>query len=276
MDNKKLCCAVALAGAMVSTSAQAFLGLQKSDFAKENFYFKAGATQIAPDVDSGPLEFYGLNDTAQAALDEGPYPGTGTDVSTETMPSLTVGWILPWGNRHWSVETILAPPFEFEFYATGVARYQSLAPEAYGIPTDVPALGKTLGKTKMLPPTVTLVYSFMPESKWRPYLGLGATYVYSFDEEITNPVLTEIREPDVEISETFAWVAQAGIDVDITKNFFFGLDVKYVGDAKVEAEVTDIELATSMDLLFPVAIDRNVVEQELNPTIYQITLGYRF
>lgn len=209
-------------------------------------------------------------------MDEGPYPNTGTDVSDETMPSLTVGWILPWGDRHWSVETILAPPFEFDFYATGVARTESLASEAYGIPTDVPGLGKQLGKTKMLPPTVTLVYSFMPESKWRPYVGLGGTYVYSFDEEITNAVLTEVREPDVEISETFAWVVQAGIDIDVYKNFFLGLDIKYVGDAKVEAEVTNIQLDSSMDDLFPVNIDRNVVEQELNPTIYQITLGYRF
>ncbi len=243
----------------------------------KNFYVKAGFTIIAPDVDSGPLEFYDLNPTAQLALDPGPYAGTGTDVSTEWNPSLTIGYILPWGDRHWSVETILAPPFEFEFYATGRARHEPLASHTRGgnVETNIPALGKNLGKTMMLPPTVTLVYSFFPNAIYRPYVGVGASYVFSYDEEITNREMTRIAEPDIEVTDKLAWVLQVGIDIDLYKNFFSSLDLKYVGGAKVEAEVTDIWLRTD-EPLENAYIGKSIVEQELNPWVLQLNLGFRF
>jgi outer membrane protein len=41
-----------------------------------------------------------------------------------------------------------------------------------------------VGSVKHLPPTFSFQYHFMPDSKFRPYVGLGPNYTTFFDETL--------------------------------------------------------------------------------------------
>ncbi|MCC5811618.1 MAG: OmpW family protein [Ectothiorhodospiraceae bacterium] len=241
------------------------------------FYVKPGATMIDARLSSGELVLGGLDDTAQLALEPGAVAGSGvTDSGAATRVSATLGWRLPWGGGHWAVETILAPPFTFEFEATGTLARESLAPEAGGIPTGVPALGRELGETDLLPPVVTVVYTPWPDSRFSPYVGAGVVYVFSYNSRITNRVLTESASPELKIDNVFSYVLQLGLDVAITERLFVNVDYKYVGRVEPRARLRGIGLASDVELFDPIEVERGDLRLEMNPHVFGASVGWRF
>jgi len=77
-----------------------------------------------------------------------------------------------------------------------------------------------LGKVWLLPPTLTLQYHLPTKCAIKPYLGAGANYTIFYGVNKG----TTVQGVDYKNSASFA--AQAGVDVNISKNIFLNIDLK--------------------------------------------------
>ncbi|MCD8740894.1 outer membrane beta-barrel protein [Mucilaginibacter roseus] len=79
-----------------------------------------------------------------------------------------------------------------------------------------------LGKVWLLPPTLTLQYHVPTGGIMRPYIGAGVNYTifYGADEGPT--------VKGVDYKNSFAFAAQAGVDIDLNKKWFLNIDVKRI------------------------------------------------
>lgn len=135
-----------LAAAAVLTTSTAFAQTAGTWMAR------MGVTTITPQVDSGYLsapDYMG---------------GTKADVGSNTQLS---GGITYMYTDHWAVDVPLAMPFTHKIIGDGALKGAG-----------------DLAEVKAIPFTVFLQYRFMEaNAKFRPYVGLGATYAYFFDEQ---------------------------------------------------------------------------------------------
>jgi len=120
---------------------------------------------------------------------------------------------------------------------------------------DIKLGGRKVGETKHLPPTVTLQYHFLPQNPIRPYVGLGLNYTFFFDEGTTG-ALTGTK---LSLKDSWGLAAQAGVDIDVTPDWFLNLDVHYI-DIDTKAKVNGASLGTV----------------EIDPWVFGINLGARF
>ena len=120
---------------------------------------------------------------------------------------------------------------------------------------DIKLGGRTVGETKHLPPTVTVQYHFLPQNTVRPYVGLGLNYTFFFDEGTTG-ALTGTK---LSLKDSWGLAAQAGVDIDITPDWFVNLDVHYI-DIDTKAKVNGATLGTV----------------EIDPWVFGINIGTRF
>jgi len=243
----------------------------------KRFYFRAGVAHIAPLASSRPMELADVDGAASLAVKNGPIEGSGSDVSSATIPAITIGYKLPWGGGHLSLETVLGLPFTVKFRATGTLANESIASMALGIPTGVPPLGSELGEAKAAPPTLTLVYNVRPEQKVQPYFGLGAAVLIAYDEKVTNPQLTAISQPDMKIDPAPGLVLQAGVEAKIYKGLYARLDVKFIALMLARAEVHHIQVETpELPLFGTVEVGTAKMSVWVNPLIVQGGLGLDF
>lgn len=132
--------------------------------------------------------------------------GGDAKISTSYIPELDFTYFF---DRHFAAELIL-----------GTTRHKVST-----VSSDLSAIGAgsnanvDLGKVWLLPPTLTLQYHY-PVGKFNPYLGAGINYTifYSADQ---GPVVK-----DISYKNKFAFAAQAGFDIDISKRMFVNVDVK--------------------------------------------------
>ena len=114
------------------------------------------------------------------------------------------------------------------------------------------ALG-SLGSVRVLPPTLTLQYHFLPEGTVRPYVGGGFSYVIYYNET------GQLDQLDVKLDDGFHWALQAGADVMLNETVSLNLDLKYVDlDTDVDSNLGDLGTL------------------EINPWILGVGIGYRF
>ncbi|MFZ5444393.1 MAG: OmpW/AlkL family protein [Myxococcota bacterium] len=239
------------------------------------FSFRLGGLFIAPLGRSGEVELANVQGPAQLSVRDGPIAGSAVVMGTNLMPAVTLGYALPFLDRQLSIETILALPFTMSMYADGTLASQSLAPTALGnLPTGVPPLGRQLGEVKVLPPVLTAVWRFFPGLRVRPYVGLGVSYLIPLEARITNPVLTEVATPKLEVPPKLGFVIQAGGEVRLYKWFFATLDLKYIAGLDLEARVTNIWVRTpGLPLYEAVQVGDNVARISVNPLILQLGVG---
>lgn len=119
-----------------------------------------------------------------------------------------------------------------------------------------------LGRTWVLPPTLTLQYHFLPGGKLRPYVGAGVNYTIFYGDKSSDALNTAIGNTDLDLSNSFGWAAQAGLDFDLTERLFLNLDVKYI-DMSTRARLTTGALV-------------NTVDVKINPIVVGVGLGMRF
>jgi len=117
----------------------------------------------------------------------------------------------------------------------------------------VEGMGK-IGETKHLPQTVSVQHYFNPQSKIRPYVGLGLNYTTFFSTESV-PGLGG----DLDLDDSFGLAAQVGIDYDINEKLFLTADARYIN---IETTATNSAAGTT--------------DVEINPTVLSIGVGYKF
>jgi outer membrane protein W len=241
------------------------------------FYFRAGVATVAPVTSSQEMELSDVDGPASLAVHNGPIPGSGATVGSATIPAAILGYVLPIGDRRWSIETILGVPFTVKFKATGTLANTSIAPTALGIPTGVGPLGSELGEAKAVPPEVTLVYQLTGDGFLRPYVGAGVSVLFAYDAHVTNPMLTAVGQPEMSISPAPGAVLQAGLDLRLWKSVYARLDVKFIALMKARAEVRHIQVETpGLPLFDNVEVGTAKMNIWVNPFIVQGGVGVDF
>ena len=131
--------------------------------------------------------------------------------------------------------------------------------------------GVSVGDVTVLPPSVIAVWHFMPTNNVRPYAGAGLNYTMFFKEgtsgQFTSTMNTVlgggVTSTDVSVDDAFGIVVQAGVDIDINKDWYVSLDAKYVKlDTKATVQVNGADAAT--------------VSFDVNPLVLGVGVGTRF
>jgi outer membrane protein len=144
---------------------------------------------------------------------------------------------LPGGNAHWS--TSVVPELDITYFFTpniaaelilGVTPHRATGK---GIVTGgaAPGLnmdGLPIGKTWLLPPTLTLQYHFTNFGAFKPYIGAGVNYTVFFSEKAANTPggSPSVRITSLDVHNAFAPALQAGFDYMIDRHWGINVDVK--------------------------------------------------
>jgi len=205
-----------------------------SSFAQSagTWMLRAGATTIAPQVNSGFL-------SAPDYMN-----GTKTDVGADT--ELSGGITYMWSD-HLAIDLPLALPFTHKIIGDGAIKGAG----------DV-------GEVKAVPFVVFLQYRFNEASaKFRPYVGLGATYAYFYDAKGSGK-LTALTNPGgpattLSVDSKYAATPQIGATFALGDKWF--VDVHY---SKTYLSTTT-HLSTGQHL-----------DITLDPIAYGVDIGYKF
>ena len=153
-----------------------------------------------------------------------------------------------------SVESDTSVTFNFSYMMTDVWALELLA--AVPFKHDIELLnGTKIGSTKLLPPTLSLQYHFMPTEKFQPYLGVGINFTH-FSSEKT---IGDLEGVDLNLGDSWGIAGQAGFDVLFNDNWFFNLDIRYI-DIDTKARLDDVSIGTV----------------EVDPWIFGGHIGFRF
>ncbi len=255
--------------------------LQSAHASPPRAYLRANILHLEPRASSDEVVLSQVEGLAALSLDNGPVAGSGNDLESATVPTMTVGVYLPWLDGRIAIETILAAPITVHVNNTGTLANEALGEPVLGIlPTGVPPLGKNLGTIKFLPPTLTAILRLFPPERTRrfhPYIGAGVIYLYITDTEVTNEVLTEIQDPELRASTDWGAIAQVGMDIQIYRRFFASIDIKYMLGLSTEAVVDEIYVATpDVPLVDSIRVGDATVDIGLSPLILQAGIGANF
>jgi outer membrane protein W len=243
----------------------------------KRLYLRAGVAVIKPLSVSREMELSDVDGAASLAIENGPIAGSGAAVGSATVPALIIGYRLPVWNNRLSLETVLGVPFEVKLKATGTLRDESLAPMALGIPTGVPPLGEDLGTAQAAPPMLTAVYDLLPNSRIRPYAGAGVAVLFAFDEKVTNPLLSEVGQPEMTIAPAPGLVFQSGIDAKLFGRVYARIDVKFIALMMARAEVKHVQVRTpELPLFDTVEVGTAKMNVWVNPLVIQAGIGTDF
>ncbi len=131
--------------------------------------------------------------------------------------------------------------------------------------------GVDVGDVTVLPPSVIAVWHFMPANNIRPYVGAGINYTMFFSESTTSQFTSTIdavagpgvTSTGLSVDDTLSIVIQAGVDVDINKDWYVSFDAKYLDlDTTATVQVNGVDTAT--------------VDFDLNPLVLGVGVGTRF
>jgi outer membrane protein W len=239
----------------------------------KKLYLRAGIVHVAPLEQSRELELADVDGPASLAVQNGPIAGSGSSISSATVPGLIIGYRI---RPRWALETVLGIPFTVKFKATGTLRDMSIAPTALGIPTGVPAIGEELGEAKAAPPTLTAVYD-LTQGRVRPYAGAGIAVLFAYGGKLTNPILTEVSQPAMKISPAPGLVLQTGIEAKITNRIYARADIKFIALMLARARVEHVEVrAPTLPLFDTVEVGTAKMNVWVNPLIIQLGVGTDF
>jgi len=154
-------------------------------------------------------------------------------------------------------ENVAVPELDISYFFTpNIALELILAVSPHDMQVEGSALGTVdLGEVTLLPPTLTLQYHFLPDSQFRPYVGVGINYTFFLDESAPRGVVQSI-----DYENGFGYAFQAGMDYALTETIVLNLDLK-----KVFLN-TDVAINGG-------AINADV---DLDPWIVGAGVGYRF
>lgn len=117
---------------------------------------------------------------------------------------------------------------------------------------DVSLNGADIGSLKHLPPVLSLQYHFTPESKYRPYVGVGLNYTRFSSVHI----LDGAGKLD---KSSFGLAYGAGMDIQLSGPWYLNVDIKKV-HIKTDVSSSGTKLGTF----------------KVDPVLWGIGVGYRF
>lgn len=164
-----------------------------------------------------------------------------------------------------SVTDNWVPELDGTYFFTPNIAVEAIAGVTYHDVTDIGnklgALGLNplkLGSVRLLPPTVTAQWHFMPTQKFKPYVGAGLNFTVFYDQHGGPSNVIQSTHYD----NAFGAALQAGADYNIGDRWYLNVDVKKLFLS------TDVHLGTIVG-----PIKANVT---LDPWILGMGIGYRF
>lgn len=115
------------------------------------------------------------------------------------------------------------PSLTFEYFIADKIGIEVLAAWPFEHDLDLAGVG-TVGKTKHLPPTVSLQYHFVNSSKFTPFVGLGINYTHFWDEKGTG-VLAGVP---ISLDDSWGVAAHAGFDYALSEKSALRADVRWI------------------------------------------------
>ncbi|MDA0573297.1 OmpW/AlkL family protein [Burkholderia gladioli] len=234
--------AVALAFMTAGTAAQA----QSAG----SFYVTTGWFHLAPQDSSDPLKVMSVGGTPVNQS----VPNTGAGISDSDTLGFTAGYFV---TDHIAAEFVYGIPPKFNLDGKGSF-------EQFG----------TLGRAYQWSPAVLLKYYFnSAEAKFRPYVGVGASYIYFTGAKLTNNTFERgvLGGPtNVTTSNQWAPVFNAGFNYNFNKHWFAGLSISYI-PVSLTATLTT-QAATQVGTL----TRTSQAHIKLDPIVSYVNIGYRF
>ncbi|MDO6611667.1 outer membrane protein OmpW [Shewanella sp. 1_MG-2023] len=159
-------------------------------------------------------------------------------VNDDTQVGLNFGYML---TDNWGLELLAATPFSHD--------------------VSLGVLGK-IAETKHLPPTLVAQYYFgNAQSSLRPYVGIGVNFTNFYDNDFTDEA-KDLGLDNLSLSNSWGLAAQVGLDYQINQSWLVNASVWY---AQIS---TDVE--------FDLGPDHVVVETDIDPWVYMVSVGYTF
>jgi len=135
-------------------------------------------------------------------------PGTPLRVDGNARPTLTFEYFIA---DNIGIEVLAATPFEHDIQLRGTGN---------------------VGKTKHLPPTVSLQYHFTNNSSMTPFVGAGINYTTFWDDRGTGV----LAGTPISLDDSWGYALHAGIDFAISEKAAIRTDLRYI-DIETDATV---------------------------------------
>jgi outer membrane protein len=127
------------------------------------------------------------------------YSGSGNNLRADdnARPTLTFEYLIA---DNIGLEVLAATPFEHDIQLQGTG---------------------DIGKTKHLPPTVSLQYHFTNTSSVTPFIGAGVNYTRFWDDRLNSGA-------PLKLDDSWGFALHAGLDVAISEKAAIRTDVRYI------------------------------------------------
>ena len=160
-----------------------------------------------------------------------------------------------------SVDNDVQLGLNFGYMLTDNVGIELLAASPFSHDVSLGALGK-IADSKQLPPTLVAQYYFGDsQSALRPYVGLGVNFTNFYDNEFTQDA-KDLGLENLSLSNSWGLAAQVGLDYQIDKKWLVNASVWY-------AQI-------STDVSFDMGADPVVVDTDIDPWVYMVSVGYTF
>lgn len=205
-----------------------------------SIYLSTGWFHFAPQSSSDPL-------TLTTPLGSATVPNTGASISDADTIGFSVGYFV---TDHIATQFDIGVPPTFNITGSG----------------QLGAFGQ-LGQAKQWSPALLLKYYFnAPQSKFRPYLGVGVSRIWFTDAKITNGVFEQAvfngGPTTVSADSSWAPVFNGGFSYAFTDHWFAGVSISY------------LPFSTTAKISSPFVQAQTKVK--INPIVTYVNLGYRF
>jgi outer membrane protein len=231
---KKSLLVLAIAAAFAPVLAHAEAG---------DWVVRARAVNVSPNEDSSLGKYVNKNILAGAMS-----PGAELSVNDNVIPELDISYYI---TKNIAAELILALGTEHDVKIKG---------------DTVGTVGnQKLGSVDLLPPTLTLQWHFNPDQTIEPYVGAGVNYTYMLDRNLRGSAGAINGEKIKLENDSWGYVLQAGVDVNLKDGWLVNADVKYVNietDVKLDSAITG--RWTKIDSL------------DINPWVFGLGIGKKF
>jgi outer membrane protein len=215
-----------------------------------SIYVTAGWFHLAPQSSSDPLKETNVGGSPVNIT----VPNTGADAGSADTAGFTAGYFI---TDHIAAQFDIGIPPTFDLNGTG-----SLA-----------KFGK-LGEAKQWSPALLLKYYFnAPQSKFRPFVGIGVSRVWFTDEKITNGVFEQsVLHGPTTVSTDSSWVPvfNAGFTYAFTEHWFAGFSISYLPLS------TTAKLNTAAQTPVGTLNVQSETKIRLNPIVTLVSIGYKF
>ena len=226
MKNQKSIISTAVLTALLASTP--LMAVEKGDI-----LINARILNIAPDVGSNDIKTL-----------SGVSAGGGIDVDDAYSLGVDITYMV---TNNFGVELMLDTSSKHDITGTG------------GI------AGLNVGEVTVLPPSLIAVWHFMPNNNVRPYAGAGLNYTMFFSESTTSDLTAALSgtSTGLSVDDTFSLVFQAGVDIDVNKDWYVSFDAKYIDmDTTATVQVDGADAAK--------------VDFDVNPLVLGVGVGTRF